>query len=142
MRPYFTGIDESHGKDTYTACDRMRLILTAPELPLVTCRRESRVRSGLPTPGGGLWTANSGYSASRNGRLEAVPRYGSRSVPSEKDSTRQANSLVPAVGSSAPAWFEVPAGVFMRPKHEVKDDLNAVRRAFVWAARYSGYRGP
>jgi hypothetical protein len=44
VRPYFTRIDESHGKATYTACDRMRLILTAPELPLMTGRRGSDER--------------------------------------------------------------------------------------------------
>src|SRR5208283_5208305 len=42
VRPNFRGIDDSPGKSTYTACDRVRLILTAPELPLVTGRRGSR----------------------------------------------------------------------------------------------------
>jgi len=37
----FTGIDESHGRAMCTACERLRLNLTAPELPLVTGRRGS-----------------------------------------------------------------------------------------------------
>src|SRR5271157_184065 len=69
----------------------------------------------------------------------AVPRP---LVPSKKESTGQANCLLPTGGSSTPAWFEVPAGVFARPKHKVEDDLNTVGRASVASARYMRYEWP